>query len=45
MLRGIFMTPGVTPDQVNFYLDLFKKVRACPNGRTSWPRAPSTRPR
>jgi len=30
MLRGIFMTPGVTPDQVAFYLDLFKKVRALP---------------
>jgi putative tricarboxylic transport membrane protein len=30
MLRGIFMPPGVTPDQVNFYLDLLKKVRALP---------------
>jgi tripartite-type tricarboxylate transporter receptor subunit TctC len=30
MLRGIFMPPGVTPDQVNYYLDLFKKVRALP---------------
>jgi len=30
MLRGIFMAPGVTPDQVAFYLDLFKKVRALP---------------
>jgi putative tricarboxylic transport membrane protein len=31
MLRGIFMAPGVsTPDQVDFYLDLFKKVRALP---------------
>jgi len=27
MLRGIFMAPGVTPDQVAFYVDLFKKVR------------------
>lgn len=27
MLRGIFMTPGATPDQVAFYIDLFKKVR------------------
>jgi putative tricarboxylic transport membrane protein len=27
MLRGIFMPPGVTQDQVNFYVDLFKKVR------------------
>jgi tripartite-type tricarboxylate transporter receptor subunit TctC len=30
MLRGIFMPPGVQPDQVQFYLDLFKKVRALP---------------
>ncbi len=30
MLRGIFMAPGVTPDQVAFYVDLFKKVRALP---------------
>lgn len=28
MLRGIFMPPGVSADQVNYYLDLFKKVRA-----------------
>jgi tripartite-type tricarboxylate transporter receptor subunit TctC len=30
MLRGVFMAPGVTPDQVNFYVDLFKKVRETP---------------
>jgi tripartite-type tricarboxylate transporter receptor subunit TctC len=30
MLRGIFMPPGVQPDHVKFYLDLFKKVRALP---------------
>ncbi len=30
MLRGIFMAPGATPDQVNFYVDLFKKVRETP---------------
>jgi putative tricarboxylic transport membrane protein len=30
MLRGIFMGPGVTPDQVAFYVDLFKKVRETP---------------
>ncbi|MBX3606023.1 MAG: tripartite tricarboxylate transporter substrate binding protein [Piscinibacter sp.] len=30
MLRGIFMPPGVSPDQVQFYLDLFAKVRALP---------------
>jgi putative tricarboxylic transport membrane protein len=27
MLRGIFMTPGATKDQVNYYIELFKKVR------------------
>jgi putative tricarboxylic transport membrane protein len=27
MLRGIFMPAGVTQDQVDFYVDLFKKVR------------------
>jgi tripartite-type tricarboxylate transporter receptor subunit TctC len=30
MLRGIFMPPGVKPEQVAYYLDLFKKVRALP---------------
>jgi tripartite-type tricarboxylate transporter receptor subunit TctC len=30
MLRGIFMPPGVTPDQVAFYVDLFQKVRETP---------------
>jgi len=30
MLRGIFMPPGATPDQVSFYVELFKKVRALP---------------
>jgi tripartite-type tricarboxylate transporter receptor subunit TctC len=30
MLRGIFMTPGATPEQVKFYTDLFAKVRALP---------------
>ena len=30
MLRGIFMAPGVTQDQVQYYLDLFKKVMATP---------------
>jgi putative tricarboxylic transport membrane protein len=28
MLRGIFMPPGVKQDQVDFYIDLFKKVMA-----------------
>jgi tripartite-type tricarboxylate transporter receptor subunit TctC len=30
MLRGIFMPPGVTKEQVAFYVDLFKKVRETP---------------
>ncbi len=30
MLRGIFMAPGVTPEQVNYYVELFKKIRALP---------------
>jgi putative tricarboxylic transport membrane protein len=30
MLRGIFMTPGATPDQVAYYVDVFKKVRETP---------------
>jgi tripartite-type tricarboxylate transporter receptor subunit TctC len=31
MLRGIFMPAGVTPDQLAFYVDLLKKVRATPD--------------
>ena len=30
MLRGIFMPAGVTKDQVDFYVDLFRKVRETP---------------
>jgi tripartite-type tricarboxylate transporter receptor subunit TctC len=30
MLRGIFMPGGVSQDQVNYYVNLFKKVRALP---------------
>jgi tripartite-type tricarboxylate transporter receptor subunit TctC len=30
MLRGIFMPPGVTPDQTKFYVDLMARVRALP---------------
>ncbi|MFN7570548.1 MAG: Bug family tripartite tricarboxylate transporter substrate binding protein [Betaproteobacteria bacterium] len=30
MLRGIFMAPGVTPQQVAYYVDLLNKVRATP---------------
>ena len=28
MLRGIFMSPGVKPEHIAFYVDLFKKVMA-----------------
>jgi tripartite-type tricarboxylate transporter receptor subunit TctC len=30
MLRGIFMPPGVKPEHVRYYTDLFKKVMATP---------------
>ena len=30
MLRGIFMPPGVTKDQVDFYVNMLKKVRETP---------------
>jgi putative tricarboxylic transport membrane protein len=30
MLRGIFMPPGVKPEHVQYYVDLFKKVTATP---------------
>jgi putative tricarboxylic transport membrane protein len=30
MLRGIFMPPGVSKDQVDFYVELMKKVRETP---------------
>ncbi len=30
MLRGIFTSPKATKDQVDYYIDLFKKVRATP---------------
>ena len=31
MLRGIFMGPGAKPEQVAYYVDLFKKVMATPD--------------
>jgi len=31
MLRGIFAAPGLTPDQLAFYVELLKKVRATPD--------------
>jgi len=34
MLRGIFMSPGATPDQVSYYVDLLKKVRETPEWKT-----------
>jgi putative tricarboxylic transport membrane protein len=30
MLRGIFMSPKATKDQVDYYVELFKKIRATP---------------
>jgi len=30
MLRGVFMPPGVTPEQVKYYVTLMEKVRALP---------------
>jgi putative tricarboxylic transport membrane protein len=30
MLRGIFMTPGATKEQVDYYIGLFRKVRETP---------------
>jgi putative tricarboxylic transport membrane protein len=30
MLRGIFMAPGVTQEQTDYYVELFKKVRETP---------------
>jgi tripartite-type tricarboxylate transporter receptor subunit TctC len=30
MLRGIFMAPGVTPEQTKYYVDLMTKVRGLP---------------
>ncbi len=30
MLRGFFMPPGVSKDMVDYYIDLFKKVRETP---------------
>ena len=34
MLRGIFMSPDVKPEQVAFYVDLFKKVMATDDWKT-----------
>jgi putative tricarboxylic transport membrane protein len=31
MLRGIFMPPGVKPEEVAYYVELFKKVRETPD--------------
>ena len=34
MLRGVFTTPGATPDQVAYYVDVLKKVRETPEWKT-----------
>jgi putative tricarboxylic transport membrane protein len=34
MLRGIFMTPKATQEQVDYYVELFKKVRETPEWKT-----------
>ncbi len=34
MLRGIFMPGGVTPDQVQYYVDLLQKVRESPDWKS-----------
>jgi putative tricarboxylic transport membrane protein len=34
MLRGIFTVPGATKDQVDYYVDLLKKVRETPEWKT-----------
>ena len=34
MLRGIFMPGGVTPDQVNYYIGVFRKVMETPEWKT-----------
>jgi tripartite-type tricarboxylate transporter receptor subunit TctC len=31
MLRGFFMPPGVSQEQVDYYVDVFKKVRELPD--------------
>jgi len=34
MLRGIFTVPGATKDQVDYYIDVLKKVRDAPEWKT-----------
>jgi len=34
MLRGVFTTPGATPEQVAYYVDVLKKVRETPEWKT-----------
>ena len=36
MLRGIFMPAGVEQEQVDFYVDLFRRCARRPSGRSSW---------
>ena len=44
MLRGIFMTPGATQDQVDYYVDLFKKVRETPEWKNFMAKGAFNRP-
>jgi putative tricarboxylic transport membrane protein len=44
MLRGVFMPAGVPKDAADYYVELFKKVRATPEWASSWPTAPSISP-
>src|SRR5262249_35060394 len=34
MLRGIFTVPGATKDQIDYYVDVLKKVRETPEWKT-----------
>src|SRR3990172_8411225 len=40
MLRGIFMPAGVTPEQVDFYVELFRKVRGTPEWKEFLEKSP-----
>jgi tripartite-type tricarboxylate transporter receptor subunit TctC len=44
MLRGIFMPPASTPEQLAFYVDLMKKVRATPEWKDYMEKGAFNRP-
>ncbi|ODN68395.1 Tripartite tricarboxylate transporter family receptor [Methylobrevis pamukkalensis] len=44
MLRGIFMPPGVTQEQVDYYVSVFQKVRETDDWKDFMAKARSTRP-